>query len=104
MRITLTIVFWLLFVFIIHMIIFVASGKTVADNLGFIGVMAHAFGCLYLARIVARKITEPKTLPSGQPVSVAKARAAAIDEAIEVKDSEISPSSLDRAIDNCDDN
>ena len=82
MRITLTIVFWIVFVIIIHMIVFVTSGKTVADNLGFIGVIAHTFVSLYLARFVARKITEPKTLPSGQPVSVAKARAKALDEAI----------------------
>ena len=83
MRIALTIFFFLLFVFIIHMAVFMATGKTVADNLGFIGVMVHAFGSIYLARLAARKITDPKTLPSGQPVSLAQARADAIDAAVE---------------------
>lgn len=92
MRIFLTAIFFLIFVFIIHMIVFVASGKSVADNLGFFGVLAHGFGSLYLARLVAKKTTEAKKLPSGQLLSVAKARAKAMDEAIErgdIKESDL---------------
>ena len=108
MRLALTIVFWLLFVCVIHMVVFVISGKTVADNLGFIGVMAHAFGSLYLARLAARKITEKKTPPSDQLVSVAEARPKAEGVDSRPSDPEADAesqkrSALDSAIDKCDD-
>ena len=77
----LTVFFWIIFVVTIHMIVFVSSGKTVAQLLGFLGVMGHAFGSLYLARLVTRRILDRK-LPSGQSRSLTQARADAIDEAI----------------------
>ena len=78
----LTAFFWIVIVFLIHMIVFVSFEKTVAQLLGFIGVLAQAFGSLYLARLITKKILD-RRLPSGQPVSLAQARADAIQEAID---------------------
>lgn len=77
----LTALFWIVLVIVIHMAVFMTTGKTVAQLLGFIGVIAQTFGSLFLARWAAKRMVDPK-LPSGQSLSLAQARADAIDEAI----------------------
>ena len=67
MRIILTVFFFLLFGFIIHMVVFVLTSKTVADNLGIIGVLAHSYGSYYLARVAVKKINASKNSKSSQP-------------------------------------
>lgn len=77
----LTVFLWIILVILIHMIVFLSLGKPVAQSFGFFGVMIHALGSLFLARLAAKKLLAGK-LSSGQPLSLAQARADAMSEAI----------------------
>jgi hypothetical protein len=78
---------------IIHMVVFVGTGKPVSAQFGFIGVMLHGFGSLYLARLLTRKILRLDTVPYDDPAAakppasgaddLATARADAIQQAID---------------------
>lgn len=83
----------LVIVCIIHMVVFVSTGKPVSAQFGFIGVMLHTFGSLYLARLLTRKILRRDTVPYEDPAArqppasgpddLATARADAIQQAID---------------------